>query len=81
MSAIGGEVGKRLCKALGLPPTTYKFTMHAQAGDIIRIECEFWASFDNDELIRALAQYELSQKSEPTPLDTALDGLAVHKID
>jgi hypothetical protein len=67
MAIAGHEIGRALCDALGLPKRTRAFTLRAEVGALVSVECEYYP--EGAGLVTALAEYELAQRetaAEPT---------------
>jgi len=58
----GQDIGKELCDALGLPKNTISFTLRAQVGHFVTVECEY--APEGREWLRELAEFHLVRQPE-----------------
>ncbi|MGG7603532.1 hypothetical protein [Massilia sp. BKSP1R2A-1] len=57
------QIGSALVAALGLPKQTSAFTLHARAGQIVTVECEY--APESDLFATELARYGLVALDSP----------------
>lgn len=82
MAIMPHEIGKDLIQALGLPRKTREFTLHVRAGEMVRVECEYYPE-DGKALTTALAQYGLVPRRPVAPAAPAVhfDTWYRHRIN
>ena len=68
---IGEQIGARLRDALGLPKNTIAFTLRAQVGRVVTVECEYVP--EGDAYMTELEEFFLvpRQREKPQPAHPA----------
>jgi len=62
---IGGELGMRLIRLLGLPERAFEVDVHITTKDVVTASCKYYPALDSAEIEETeeiLAQYELCEK-------------------
>lgn len=62
------QIGKALIEALGLPKQTIALTLHARAGKVVTVECEY--APESDQFVTELASYGLVRIDPPRAMGT-----------